>query len=254
MLRQAGDKDINHIAVREPDFGNSLTAIGLEGWSEGQRLCSSLPLAHKYDPPENARAKERRLYDVVQAMRECEQTEGQSVLDHGLSVASYLDELLDYLEGEPLRREWRLPEWVDTYREELRDAAYDRYTLRKYATFHDCGKPRCREVDNEGRVHFPDHAEVSAQVWREISDDERIEALIRHDMDVHTMKAKDIPAFIERPEAASLLLSALAEIHSNAAMFGGVDSTSFKIKWKQVKRRGKAACKALFGEKEECNA
>ena len=43
----------------------------------------------------------------------------------------------------------------------------------------------------------------------------------------------------------SLLLAGLAEIHSNAEMFGGLDSVSFKIKWKQINKRGKAICKLL---------
>jgi hypothetical protein len=36
-----------------------------------------------------------------------------------------------------------------------------------------------------------------------------------------------------------LLLTGLCELHSNAQMFGGIDSTSFKIKFKQLERLGK---------------
>jgi hypothetical protein len=32
----------------------------------------------------------------------------------------------------------------------------------------------------------------------------------------------------------------LCEIHANADMFGGINSTSFKIKFKQINKRGKA--------------
>jgi len=70
------------------------------------------------------------------------------------------------------------------------------------------------------------------------------------DMDVHLLKDAGVDGFSSRPEAATLLLTALAEIHSNAEMFGGIESTSFKIKWKQLNRRGK---KILIKLKEQEN-
>lgn len=42
------------------------------------------------------------------------------------------------------------------------------------------------------------------------------------------------------------LIAGLAEVHSNAKMFGGMDSTSFKIKWNQINKRGKVICQKLF--------
>ena len=68
------------------------------------------------------------------------------------------------------------------------------------------------------------------------------------DMEVHTMKADDLDEFCQRPEAASLLITAMCEIHSNASMFGGIDSTSFKMKWKHLDRRGKQIAKALAAQ------
>ena len=59
-------------------------------------------------------------------------------------------------------------------------------------------------------------------------------------MDLHLLKACDMEEFASRPEAVSLLIVALAEVHSNAEMFGGMDSTSFKIKWKHLNQRGKS--------------
>ena len=69
------------------------------------------------------------------------------------------------------------------------------------------------------------------------------------DMIIHTMKAADIDEFIKKPEAITLLIVGLAEIHSNAELFGGYDSQSFKIKWNQINRRGNAVVKKLFGDK-----
>jgi hypothetical protein len=69
--------------------------------------------------------------------------------------------------------------------------------------------------------------------------------LIEMDMDLHKLKADGVAEFSQRPEAATLLLVALAEIHANAELFGGIESTSFKIKWKQIDKRGKAIVQCL---------
>ena len=70
-------------------------------------------------------------------------------------------------------------------------------------------------------------------------------------MEIHTIKDKDVKEFIRDPRTAvTLLLVGLAEVHSNAQMFGGIESDSFKIKYKQIAKRGKAICELLFkGEK-----
>ena len=184
-------------------------------------------------------------------MRECEQTAGQTMLEHGLSVWSYLNELLRFLDGEPLdETRWRVPKWLLENRELLRSWVLPRDTLKEYAIYHDCGKPRCREVDSDGRVHFPDHAEVSYRAWLEVSSDLDVAFLIRNDMKMHTMNSEECAAFLRETDprfSASLLLSALAEVHSNARLFGGVDSTSFKIKAKKLDQRGKQVCAYLIG-------
>ena len=104
-----------------------------------------------------------------------------------------------------------------------------------------CGKPLCLVIDDEGRRHFPGHAEASRKAWLETGGDRAVGDLIGMDMDAHLLKADDLEDFAARPQAASLLLTALAEIHANAAMFGGIESTSFKIKWKHIDKRGRQA-------------
>jgi hypothetical protein len=177
-------------------------------------------------------------------MKLCEQTPGLSVLAHGQSVQDYYQDLRDHcINGAPLRHEWKLPEWILS--PALWAAVLDEQTVETYQVFHDCGKPYCLEVDQEGRSHFPDHANVSAQVWRSIGGDESVARLISLDMAIHLLKAEDLDAFCQRPEAATLLITGFCEIHSNAAMFGGIDSSSFKMKWKHIDRRGKQIVKML---------
>jgi len=64
-------------------------------------------------------------------------------------------------------------------------------------------------------------------------------------MDIHLLKADGVEEFCKNPYALTSLLVGLAEVHSNTQMFGGLDSTSFKIKWKCINQRGKQIIKQL---------
>ncbi|MNL30485.1 hypothetical protein D3C87_1522240 [compost metagenome] len=171
-------------------------------------------------------------------MLACEQTSGMNMMQHGASVyETFLDLKEHVTKGTLLKFQWKLPEWASNPK--LWENLLDERAIEEYQLFHDCGKPFCRTVDDEGKQHFPDHAATSEKIWREIGGDEQVAKLIGMDMDIHLLKDEGIADFAKRPEAASLLLTGLAEIHSNAKMFGGIDSTSFKIKWKHIDKRGK---------------
>lgn len=173
-------------------------------------------------------------------MANCEQAAGQSVLQHGESVYEYTFDLLNHLRtGSDLRFVWNLPNWIIENKELLLNSLPTDETLELYTKFHDIGKPYCLEIDELGKRHFPNHAEVSFQVFSQIFDNRVAADLIRHDMDIHLLKADGVEEFSKSPNALTHLLIGLAEIHSNAQMFGGIDSTSFKIKWKCLNQRGK---------------
>ena len=183
-------------------------------------------------------------------MKACEQTKGQSVHQHGLSVYAHLLDLIDYLNNNRELPDWRIPDWLDDYSNEIKSQLLPLNILKEYTIYHDCGKPLCRTVDEEGKAHFPNHAKISHDTWLEAGGDPQVAKLMLHDMWIHTMKAKDIDEFIKHPEAISWLVVGLCEVHSNCRMFGGKDSVSFKSKWRQIERRGKAICKKLFKEKD----
>jgi len=217
---------------------------------------------------------------LCEAMKSCEQTKGQSVYEHCHSVWNWyaiLNEILAYgyhsekcstLIG---RDNFKLPSWFLDYEDDLAMERHCSNIAMWYAEYHDCGKPFLKTTDDGGN-HFSGHAKKSYDVWTELiikrpvdllSDSvyamrdktkgEVVGLLILHDMDIHTMKAKDIDPLLEKlgsRTVTTLLLMALCEIHSNANMFGGIDSPSFKMKWKQIDRRGKAICKKIFGDKK----
>lgn len=173
-------------------------------------------------------------------MSNCEQTKGQSVLQHGESVKNYLFDLIDHLRlNKDLKYDWQLPKWLLENREIfLNNLPYDG-TLELYTIFHDCGKPFCLEVDSDGKIHFPNHSSVSYDIFKSVFNDDLAADLILHDMDIHLLKSDGVEEFSKNTKALTLLLAGLAEIHSNSDMFGGKDSTSFKIKWKSINQRGK---------------
>lgn len=173
-------------------------------------------------------------------MKNCEQTKGLSVLQHGDSVLAYTFDLINYLRGNSsLNFEWRLPDWVLSNKELFLSSLPSGETLTLYTKYHDIGKPYCLTIDDEGRRHFPNHAEVSFQIFSQLFDNKIAADLIKHDMDIHLLKADGVENFVNNPNALTHILVGLAELHSNAQMFGGIESTSFKIKWKSLNARGK---------------
>lgn len=185
------------------------------------------------------------LLKLEVAMRNCLQTQGQDVLQHGESVWEHFKALHNTLDVSRAPMGWKTPSWLNpSTMVELKKRLLPLEVLETYHRYHDCGKPACQTVDEEGIPHFPNHACVSAQVWRGLNGLEEVARLIEQDMDVHTLAAEDVEAFAARPEASSLMLTALAEIHSNAAMFGGIQSVSFKMKFKHLERRGRAVLRA----------
>lgn len=170
---------------------------------------------------------------LVEAMRSCFQFENVDMLQHGYMVHDAYLQLIDLLstgmilEGLP-------EELIDVYQKH-KDDLFDNACMKLYHTYHDCGKPFCRVVDENGRQHFPNHAEVSYQLFcQAFPDDEPEQFMILHDMDFHTMKPNALEELSKTEYGFSLYLTAWAELIANSSMFGGFESTSFKIKRKHL--------------------
>jgi hypothetical protein len=60
---------------------------------------------------------------------------------------------------------------------------------------HDCGKPYCITIDEDGRRHFPD-ANVSRDTFSKISNN-IVADLISKDMVFHTIKSDEVEEFFK---------------------------------------------------------
>ena len=113
-------------------------------------------------------------------------------------------------------------------------------TIRLYHVYHDCGKHLSLTTDDEGRRHYPNHAENSFNLFRQYNADPIAAELIRHDMHLHTLKGDELDTFIKSFAHIGILwYTALSELFANAELFGGCEQTSFKIKFKQLEKAGK---------------
>ena len=233
---------------REPDIGNELTAIAIVPNERAKKMCSNFPLAGRKCNP-NAKDLLKKKFDAIEAMENCFQTSGQNMLQHGLAVRDRLFDLIEVTKGHQGKFEWILPEWWSSEAPKLLPLLEDSYILEQYATWHDCGKPLCLQIDEQGKRHYPNHAQASANLFRELyPGHDRAASLIEHDMDFHLLKFDGVKWFCSNPQAATLMFAALAEIHSNMEMFGGPESISFKIKWKAFRRLGQSAVRMLSCE------
>jgi hypothetical protein len=187
-------------------------------------------------------------------MSQCQQNEFQTILQHGISVESHFSHLYDYIIDDyyphkDLLKGFKIPNWFHQYKERFIEKLAKPYIWNDYTRYHDCGKPRCIQIDENGQRHFPNHSKISADLWRSLGGEEETARLIEMDMDIHQLKTEGIAEFASRKEAITLLIAGLAEIHSNAKMFGGIDSISFKIKWKHLDKKGQKICDIIFKEK-----
>lgn len=108
--------------------------------------------------------------------------------------------------------------------------------LSQYHINHDISKPYIQEVDEQGRVHYPNHSSRSSEMYIDRFGHDVYADMIKHDMDFHRVKGDGIREVWDLPFSDDLYATAWAEIHANAELFGGFDSDSFKIKRKKLVR------------------
>lgn len=141
-----------------------------------------------------------------------------------------------------MSKDWdglKIPEWLEKNFTEIVSNLHTNALIKNYTINHDCGKHLCK-VEIDGKVRYPDHAEFSYKFFLEHYPNESVIAnLIRSDMFVHTCSAEELEnSELSKKDLTTLFVVALSEIHANAELFGGIESQSFKQKFKQISRRG----------------
>lgn len=164
-------------------------------------------------------------------MKNCEQMKGLSVLEHGFMVKNYTFDLINYLHGKPSKYTWSIPNIVQENKNLILKNLLPYSIIKEYTILHDLGKPYCLSIDSQGKRHFKNHEEISYSIYKNLPNaNNDVSYLILHDMDLHLGKVDDFdPKFIY-----TQIVVSLAELHANAQMFGGIESTSFKIKLKKL--------------------
>lgn len=171
-------------------------------------------------------------------MRTCMQFRTQNVLEHGEAVLAKYLVLLAYAADGQMPPGWRQPKWwTPETAQRLTREQPPADLMANYLRYHDCGKPTCRTVDEEGRQHFPNHAAESARRWAQVGGHPDEVWLMANDMLLHSGSAEECEVLRGHRLAPALMFASLAEIHSNAEMFGGPETSSFKAKAKQLERR-----------------
>lgn len=156
------------------------------------------------------------------------------MIDHGMMVNQEFKKLIESLdkkESDPF-----LQSVYDCFKDQI----FDMETCTRYQIYHDCGKPFSKE--EKGRKYH-DHEIHSYNQWIKLfPQDKDVAYLMLHDMDFHTGNTEEI---MHTKYAPTLYFTAWAELYANCQMFGGQESTSFKIKKKKLIQQGKILMKTL---------
>lgn len=222
LLNKADKLNIQYINFIEPDIGYHITATA---FVPGEQTAYLLRHCQLLGGPTELSLEPKSLLDYKLLMKRTPQGES-NVWQHGKDCCNMLERIL---KGEKLPRIEKVT-WLESAIKEFPyELEKDIYT---YLQFHDIGKT----ITYDGEGHYPNHAQESARLWRLLDNRERIATWIENDMVMHSGTVEEANKLVDKN---ILRLTALVECYSNAEMFGGFESDSFKIKLKKIIRNGK---------------
>ena len=174
-------------------------------------------------------------------MKSCYQFKNIDMFEHGLMVNNAYQKILK--KDSVFLQYMNFDDNGKSNFEKLLQLQYDSTLMRHYHLYHDCGKPYCLTIDEQGRSHYPNHAEISAKIHAQHFSCETANNLIKNDMIFHQSNASQLSACLklnnDKKMLSSIYLTAWAEIFANSQLFGGFESEGFKIKKKKLISHGK---------------
>lgn len=183
------------------------------------------------------------------AMRNTYQFEDIDMIKHGEMVYEQYQKLMDAIEHKNEQYFKDIGFTFDwEFIEKLYQNQYDLDNMESYQIYHDCGKHLSKTIDENGKIHYPNHAQHSSDLYGKYFDNKIAQDLILKDLNFHTFKSEEMAKWLEtenKQTLASLYLTAWAEILANSSMFGGIESESFKIKRKRLIQHGKKLKESL---------
>lgn len=219
-LLKAQQQGIEFAEFKEPDIAYQVTAAAFVPSEATKKLLKHCRLLGKANETEN-------LLSYVYKMKKTPQGP-IAVWEHGKSVEG---KFLQLLSGE--YKSWPRIEKIVWLAKAIEEFSYNINDVRTYCLFHDIGKADCI-VEENGVFRFPNHAQVSHDLWMRLDGREHIACWMRNDMAIHTMCKEE---FLTIHDKELHRLVGLAELYANAILFD-CDSDSFKMKFEKIKRNG----------------
>ena len=119
------------------------------------------------------------------------------MIEHGQMVHDSYNQIIQSCEKQD--NELKLPIYIFEFYEKYKQILIDKHdNIRLYQLFHDCGKKKSKIIDEEGKIHYPNHARISFEFFSENCNDEYSADLILHDMHLHILKGDELDEFIYR--------------------------------------------------------
>lgn len=211
------------------------------------------------------------MEDLKQIMMSGEQSPGTSYYAHGEQVAAAFEALCSIMEhgeaeeslarpNEPIKK-WRLPKWLVQHQKWIYEKLSTKMDIYKtYQTWHDCGKPFVKQLDEHRRAHYPDHALISSKAWLAAGGSAEIAKLVEDDMVCHHLRSVPETKALakEDPNFLALMVTAVCEMHvcqppmaeseelsSNVCPIDLTTQTGFLIKLKRIQYYGNVMIKTL---------
>lgn len=141
----------------------------------------------------------------------------------------------------------KISAYYNNYKTQILENLHSVDIIKQYTINHDVGKPYTITFDEDGKKHYVNHSQKSKEIWLTSNGDPIVGNLIGNDLLFHTKKYDEIRELnLPIKDICTHLVVALAELHANAALFGGITSESFCIKFKKLEKLGNKLGESLF--------